>query len=351
VVFLAISFLTTAATMTEADLLRQLARARKLINSQSTETLAIVLDVRQHAQALVLPELEASALCMLASCVYDYGHYTEVLAHLDEISTIADQHPIGQQEGEQLQLFARTYYTMAAYGKASDYWRRCLTLPDEAITLDTRIKAHIGMGQLFYAHEHYESALAHHRRAEELASNSDDYHLQAVILINIAVDLISCHKLTEAHVVLKGALPLVKADHNYRNEAEIYSLIGQIQLMRGEFEKARMSLMVALKINRLHINQWGEASTLSALGRVYLASGHLEMAREQLHDALNKACGLGAIHLQANIHQALADVYRTQQEIDMAQTHLALYQTLRQQLLEATIENDLETMELRLELL
>jgi tetratricopeptide (TPR) repeat protein len=337
--------------MKEAELQRQLAKARKLLHSQSTEALALVLEARKHAQQAQWFELEASALCIMAHCVYDFGHYNEVLGYLNEISTLAAQHPIGTQEGEQYQAFARTYYTMGEYSKAHDYWRRCLTLPDSAIILDTRIKAHIGLGQLFYAHEHYESALAHHRRAEDLAASSDDYQLQAAILINIAVDLISCDKLSEAHVVLKGALPLVKADHNYRNEAEIYSLIGQIQLLRGEYEKARMSLLVALKINRMHINQWGEASAMVTLGKVYFASGLIDLAREQLTEALNKACGLGAIHMQYCVHQVLAEIYQQLGKADIAQGHANLHQALRQQLLASTLEADLETMELRLEFL
>ncbi|QLI82624.1 hypothetical protein HZU75_14415 [Chitinibacter fontanus] len=337
--------------MTEAELQRQLAKARKLLHSQSTEALALVLEARKHAQQLQLPELEACALCIMAHCVYDFGHYSEVLGYLEEINQLAAEHPIGAQEGELLQTFARTYYTMGEYRKAHDFWRRCLTLPDSAIILDTRIKAHIGLGQLFYAHEHFESALAHHRRAEELAASSDDYQLQAAILINIAVDLISCNQLNEAHVVLKGALPLVKADQNYRNEAEIYALIGQIQLLRQEYDKARMSLLVALKINRMHINQWGEASTMVTLGKVYLASGLIDLARDQLVEALNKACGLGAIHMQYTIHQALADIYCQLGKADIAQGHDNLQHALRKQLLASTLESDLETMELRLDYL
>jgi tetratricopeptide (TPR) repeat protein len=337
--------------MNEAELQRQLSRARKLLHSQSTEALALALEARKQAQQQQFYELEAGALCVMANCVYDFGHYSEVLAYLDEISQLGAAHSIGTQEGEQLQCCARTYYTMGEYSKAHDYWRRCLTLPDSAIILDTRIKAHIGLGQLFYAHEHYESALAHHRRAEELAASSDDYQLQAAILINIAVDLISCDKLNDAHVVLKGALPLVKADQNYRNEAEIYSLIGQIQLLRGEYDKARMSLLVALKINRMHINQWGEASTMVTLGKVYFASGLIEMAREQLVEALNKACGLGAIHMQYTVHQVLAEIYQCLGKDDIAVGHANLHRALRKQLLESTLESDLETMELRLELL
>ncbi|WP_373974999.1 hypothetical protein NT239_15385 [Chitinibacter sp. SCUT-21] len=337
--------------MNEADLNRQLAKARKLLHSQSTEALALVLEARKQAQQQQLIELEACALCLMAQCVYDFGHYSEVLTYLDEVGQLATQASIGIQEGEQLQTYARTYYTMGEYRKAHDYWRRCLTLPDSAIILETRIKAHIGLGQLFYAHEHYESALAHHRRAEELAAGSDDYQLQAAILINIAVDLISCHKLNEAHVVLKGALPLVKADQNYRNEAEIYALIGQIQLLRQEYDKARMSLLVALKINRMHINQWGEASTMMLLGKVYFASGLIDLAREQLVEALNKACGLGAIHMQYSIHEVLAQIYLQLGKAETAEGHANLHQTLRQQLLASTLENDLETMELKLEFL
>ena len=332
--------------MTLVELERNLNRAQKLVHTQSGEALNLAYAAIEFARNFKHPQLEAKALSICALATANFGNNEDTLSFLTELSRLAEQHDIGQYEGITLSLYAQTQYTLGAYHLSRDSWNRCLTLPDSAIDLETRVQAHVGLGQLYYAHEHYQTALAHHRKAEDLAAGSEDYHLQGAILINIGADLIACQQLNEAFTVLKGALPLVRADQSYRHEAEIYMHIGRIQLQRGEIERAQISLMVALKINRLHIYQWSEANTLLTLGECHIAKGEFLHAIEELNSALVIANALGARHLQASIYHTLANAYHALGETELSQHHQTTHLQLRQEILATRHETQLETMEL-----
>ncbi|QZA78388.1 hypothetical protein K4H28_02925 [Deefgea tanakiae] len=334
--------------MTLVELERNLNRAQKLVHTQSGEALNLAFGARDYARSFNQPKLEAKALSICALATFNFGNNEDALAYLAELDQLAQHHNIGEYEGKAYSLYAQAQYTLGAYHLSRDSWNRCLTLPDSAIDLETRVQAHVGLGQLYYAHEHFQTALAHHRKAEDLAAGSEDYHLQGAILINIAADLIACGQLDEAYAVLKGALPLVRADQSYRNEAEIYMHMGRIQLLRGELDRAKMSLMVALKINRLHIHQWSEANTLLTLGECHIAKGDFSHAVAELNSALITATALGALHLQSSIHSILAKAFTAIGEPASAEQHQASYLNLRQQILAERHETQLETMELNL---
>lgn len=334
--------------MTLVELEHRLHRAQKLVHTQSGEALDLAFHARDFARSFAQPKLEAKALSICAIATFNFGNNEDALAYLKELSLLSEQHDIGEYEGKAYSLYAQTQYTLGAYHLSRDSWNRCLTLPDSAIDLETRVQAHVGLGQLYYAHEHYQTALAHHRKAEDLAASSEDYHLQGAILINIAADLIACKQLDEAFTVLKGALPLVRADQSYRNEAEIYMHMGKIQLLRGEIEHAKMSLMVALKINRLHIHQWSEANTLLTLGECHIAKGDHTRAIEELSTALMTATALGARHLESSIYSILGLAYKALGESALAEQYQNKHLSLRQQILAERHETQLETMELSL---
>lgn len=334
--------------MTLVELERNLSRAQKLVHTQSGEALDLAYRAREQARGLASPRLEAHAISICALATFNFGNIEDALAYLTELAQLAAEHDIGTYEGRAMSLYAQAQYTLGAYHLSRASWNRCLTLPDSAIDLETRVQAHVGLGQLYYAHEHFQTALAHHRKAEDLAASSEDYHLQGAILINLGADLIACQQLDDAYSVLKGALPLVRADQSYRNEAEIYMHIGRIQLLRGELDRARMSLMVALKINRLHIHQWSEANTLLTLGEYHIAKGEFSHAIEILSAALSIATALGAPHLQSSIHAILAQAYYHIGETESAEQHQTNHLHLRRQILAERHETQLETMELNL---
>ncbi|MBE9608969.1 tetratricopeptide repeat protein [Chitinilyticum piscinae] len=332
---------------TLAALNHQLAQARQLTRSNCVEALNQATQAEQLATTLALPSARAKALCCMANAYWLLGDTDRSRQKLAEVQRIALGSDIGHSEGEAALITARNHYTLGEYPQARDFWQRCLTMPDAAIRTEDRILALIGLGQLFFAHEQFQTALAYHQRAEELAASSDDYHLQSGIMINIAADLVQLDRLEDARAVLKDALPLVRADRNVEYEAEIYTHLGHIQLLQGEHDKARMTLLVALKINRLHLKPWSEATNQHLLARCYLQAGDLQHARELLDVSRQLATTLGVQHLQLNILDTQIELHERAQDMNSLPSLREQRNALRSALLRPHLDDMLSTMELR----
>lgn len=334
--------------MARPELQDLLDRARKLVNSQTADALSLALRARDMAVADGDRYVEAEALNLSAQAMALFGQYGDALETLLCVMELSTKVDIGTQQGMALQLIARSHYTQADYEAATDCWLACIELPRSAVSELDQVQAHIGLGQVLFANEQYENALAHHRRAAELSENCDDVTLMAASLINIAVDQQYLGRFVDALDALKQALPLVRAAKHYEFEAEIYGIIGQIQFARGEVGKARMSLRVALKINRLHNHLWGEANDLLWLGHCSITDGLLEAARDELLRAMQLAEAMGTQNLTARIHLALSTLYMALEQPEQSLAHIAAYQGMQQGMIDAITSSRFASMELRL---
>ncbi|SFN29220.1 Tetratricopeptide repeat-containing protein [Formivibrio citricus] len=310
-----------------------LANSRKLVKSQSAEALALAEKARNLAAAQQAHDLEAAALCVNAQALLMLNRYDETLAALEMASELANNHPVGPQEGEMLYLQGRAYFARSQYQAAGECWRRCLMLAPEAISNTTRARAHLKLGLVHLTQERYDMALEHHRMAEELALEGDDPLLHCDAQLHIAADLIKQGALDEAMGVLKSALPQIRAERNLEMEAEAYGLIGEIHLKRGEFDKADASLTVALKINRLVVNLCGEAANLIAFSFCELARGENESALDFLLQARMLAEEAGSKRLLARATATLAEAFYHAGNEEAGAHYEAEYSRLREALL------------------
>jgi tetratricopeptide (TPR) repeat protein len=323
-------------------------QAKKLISSRSVDSLAFATQARDLAVELGCRLSEAAALTVYSSVLQLFGRHREAINILDKVLDVAEPDELGVWRGEALQLLGRHTYTLGEYESAAQYWCRCLELSTQAIETTQRLCAHIGLGQLYYAHEQFEMALAHHKMAQDLAKKEHDANYQSICLINIAVDLFRLDRLDDAMSIARQALPLVRAEDNYELEAEVYSVFGLIRLARGDIERARMNFLVALKINRLHINTWNEAANLLALGRCSLANAEYEAALDELQRAFSVAEMMESQYLMAEIHEAFATIYQKINQPKLQEQHDIQHKAMRALLLEQSASAQLRSMEMTL---
>ncbi|AZN36824.1 tetratricopeptide repeat protein [Iodobacter ciconiae] len=323
-------------------------QAKKLISSRSVDSLTFATQARDLAVEMGCRFSEAAALTVYSSVLQLLGRHREAIDVLDKVLGIAETDELGVWHGEALQLMGRHAYTLGEYESAARYWCHCLELSAQAIETTQRLCAHIGLGQLYYAHEQFEVALIHHKMAQDLAKKEHDANYQSICLINIAVDLFRLNRLDDAMAIARQALPLVRAEDNYELEAEVYSVFGLIRLARGDIERARMNFLVALKINRLHINTWNEAANLLALGRCSLANAEYEAGLDELQRAFNLAEVIESQYLLAEIHEAFAVIYQKMNQPDLHEKHEATHRHLRSLLLEQSASAQLRSMEMDL---
>ncbi|XZG70008.1 hypothetical protein ACTSKR_15385 [Chitinibacteraceae bacterium HSL-7] len=325
-----------------------LERARKLVRSQSSEGMALAAQALEIARGDRDAYSEAMALTVYAYGLQLIGRVQDARDTLLSALEIGEKRAIGTARGEALEITARIAYTQGQYEQAADCWCACTELPDHDIAMSQRIQAHIGLGQLCYAHDHFELALAHHKRASDLSEDHDNPHLMSAALINIASDQVKLGHLDEACSALKAALPLVRAEENYQFEAEIFAMFGQIRLVREEYDAARMSLIVALKINRLLINSWGEIGVMRGLGQCALASGDMTMAADQFSRARALAEATGAQPLLAELLRDQAKLAQAQGQLAEAEELNTRSEAMQHELKAAVASPRFATLELRL---
>lgn len=317
---------------TEIDQL--LARSRKLLKSQSAEALKLAEQARSLAAEQQAHDLEAAALCVNAHALLMLSRHSETLSALETASALADNHPVGQQEGETLYLLGRLHFARHQYQTAGECWRRCLMLPSESISNTTRARAHLKLGLVHLTQERLDIALEHHRMAEELALEIDEPQLHCDAQLHIASDLIKLGNLDQAMSLLKDVLPQIRAGGNLEMEAEAYGLIGDIHLQRGEFRLADASLTIALKINRLVVNPCGEAANLIAFSFCELARDEIDSALDFLRQANALAQEAGSTRLQARAVATLAEAHYQAGDEEAGAHYEAEYARLRKILLE-----------------
>ncbi|GHD61319.1 tetratricopeptide repeat protein [Jeongeupia chitinilytica] len=330
------------------DLRPLLDRVRRIIPSQTVEAIAQAAQARELARQRALPLAEAEALLLHGQAMLMFGRFEKGRAALLASLEIGRGVELGPLHGEALQQIARSYYAQGDYDRTAECWLACLDLPPEQADGDVRCLAHIGLGQLLYAQEQFESALAHHSHAVDLTVDPALALYRAAALINVAADQLQLGRLDEAEAALDEALPLIRLNPHAEHEAEVYGLRAQITLARGDIERAQRHLRVALKLSRLNSNGWGEAFNLITLGRCSLAAGDFDHARDELVQALALAEAMGTTSLAARAHQVLAELFQRLGQAADAQAHLERFGKLREQLLGQLSASRFATMELRL---
>ncbi|MDR3410653.1 MAG: hypothetical protein P4L87_06880 [Formivibrio sp.] len=309
-------------------------RASELAQSQSSEALELTVQARQLAAEHGAAPLEAAALCLHARILLMLGRDNEALAVLLQVHSLADQQNIGPYKGEALQLLGCSLFTQNHYQKAATCWQNCLALPSPDVDSKTLTQTHLDLGSLHLLRDQFALALEHHRQAETLALESDDPLLYSEAQLHIANDLVKQGQTVAALVLLKEALPQIRAAKNYRQEGSVYGLIGEIQLKRGELDKAQTSLMLALKINHLISCLPGEVVNLVQLGLCELRNQEIEGALDFLNNAQALAEESGSKHLRAWVEEALIETCLVADEQDAAAQHAANYQQLRADILD-----------------
>ncbi|MBM3117903.1 tetratricopeptide repeat protein [Jeongeupia naejangsanensis] len=330
------------------DLRPLLNRVRRIIASQTVEAIAQAAQARELARQQAQPLAEAEALLLHGQAMLMFGRFEKGRTALMASLEIGRGVELGTLHGEVLHQIARSYYAQGNYDQTADCWVACLDLPPDQADGDVRCLAHIGLGQLLYAQEQFEAALAHHRHAVELTTNPDLALYRAAALINVAADLLQLERFDEAEAALDEALPLIRLNPHAEHEAEVYGLRAQITLARGDIERAQRHLRVALKLSRLNSNGWGEAFNLITLGRCSIAAGNFDHARDELSQALTLAEAMGTASLAARAHEVLAELFQRLGQAADAQTHLDRFSKLREQLLGQLSASRFATMELRL---
>ncbi|KPC49156.1 tetratricopeptide repeat protein [Amantichitinum ursilacus] len=273
------------------------------------------------------PTVAVRALLRLSHMELAFGQLHDAQMVLLRALTIAETSDLEVNRGEIMNAMASIYYTIGEYDDAIDNWADCLDPRNTGFSASTRILAHIGVGQIYFAHEDFETALSHHRRAEKLAWQADvPTELRCRVLINVAIDGLRLMRLVEAVEALEKALPLAQQMGHSEYQVEISVYLATTALECEDLATAGRWLDVADQIDIVW--RWGQNLRTLARGRWHLMSGNLPAALHELQLALELASDLGVAHMAFQAHHLLAQTWTRMGDLAQAEQHHRRYQEI-----------------------
>lgn len=325
-------------------------RARQMSAVSRTGALALAEQACRMATEAEYHLGYAQGLLNHALALAQVPDFDESIALMRHSLLLGEEFDFREHVIDCLQEIAGAYYTQCEYDLALQYWSYCLDVSVNLSDDEAYIQAHIGVGQIYFAHDDFTAALEHHLQAAEYLPKINNDKLSASLLINLGGDYIQLQQYDEALSVLKKGLVFAqKADHlEYLSEA--HCLTGQAKWALADRDAALLNLQSALKINQQLNHQWGLASSLLALGRMSLADGNYPLAEQYLTQGLFSATQRNAFNLIFQFEQLLADLAELNGNYQLALAHYKRFHLGQQTLKNQLSPHKLQAMKMQLEM-
>ena len=327
----------------DARIRELLSLSQSLTYSDPQASINHAIAANQLAAQGCAPLLQIAVLHQHMSILFAQGHIHEGCHVLFAALVIAETHNFERERGDLLHHLGMAHYTLGEYITAIDYWSDCLNLGHAEFSTETRIHAHIGIGQIYYACGKFTDALRHHQAAERWLTPETDDELRARLLINIAADLNELAQYSMAQETLNQAEEITERIHHLEYLAEIYSYKTLIAMLTGQYDEAHRLIEQGRRLVRIWA--WGEISWHIVRARIEHAEGRLTKAVEGFTHALEMATKMGCGHKVFIIHQFLAEVFSTLGQAKAAEHHHKLYQEQFHRLLDKNLFRRLTQLE------
>jgi CHAT domain-containing protein/tetratricopeptide (TPR) repeat protein len=220
----------------------------------------------------------------------------------------------------------RVHGALDLYSRAVEVWRELNRRRELATTF-------LNLGALYESLGESRLALHHYQSALQLAQESPDPHLRAVLLTKLGDVLLDLEGPEVALEKYREALKLRRLRHDVRGEAVTLNSIGRAQLKADRPREALQAFRQAEEIFRRQGGGRDQAMVLNALGFVYERLGYPGRAREQFGRALEAAPE--DRHVREIARFGLARVARAEGRLTEAQRSveesLEIVESIRQQ--------------------
>lgn len=325
--------------------------ARKLYQARNHEARVVAEQACRQAVTIDYPNGYVHGLLTVATSIALQGSYHEAIAMMRHSLFLGEIYGLKLHVAECLQEIARAYYTLGDYDRALHYWAQCLdiSISSESSAQESHIRALIGIGQIYFAHEDFDAALRHHQKAREYLAPGIDDNLHAAVPINIGMDLYQLSRFDEALYHLEGGLDRALHARNCEYEADAHHAIGLIRLAQQQLDAAERHFCIAIDVCQRYGKLWGEANSRVALSRVELARQHPIGAITHLQTAQELVERMGAQHLLMQIEHHYAEACEQQGEHGRALQHFKRYHTRLLEVMRQTSPYKMQAMEMRLE--
>ncbi|HEX6124942.1 MAG TPA: sigma 54-interacting transcriptional regulator [Pyrinomonadaceae bacterium] len=128
---------------------------------------------------------------------------------------------------------------------------------------------------------------------------------------NLGINLVLVGEWARAEEIIKRALDLA-IDKNHVHIAGILDSLGELKILRGQFEDAEDFLEQAVSVARERNREWYEAQAMRNLARCYLAQGAIEKAIQKAKQTIELCSEIGDKHYANMAGLVLAESYLEQ---------------------------------------
>lgn len=331
----------------DARIRELLALSQSLTYTEPKSSIEHVISASALAKQGCDPKLHIAVLHQHMSMLFALGQIHEGCHVLFNALVIAETHNFERERGDLLQHLGVAHYTLGEYVTAIDYWSDCLNLSNSAFSAETRIHAHIGIGQIYYACGQFRDALRHHQAAEQWLNEKTDEELCARLLINLAADWLELADYEPAKEVLEQAEQITRKLNHLEYLAEIYYYKTLIAMLTDELEAANQYIEEGQSLVRIWA--WGDISWYIVKARMLHYEGKLTEAQANFTHALEMATQMGCGHKVFIIHQFLAQLFSALGQTKASEYHHKLYQEHFHRLLDPNLFNRLTKLEFEIQ--
>jgi len=230
------------------------------------------------------------------------------------------------------EALGRIRYQRGEYGEATLHWSSAVDLAGLVGHVRIGVAARIGLGQLHYALNDWETGQRFHANADEMLSEVGDDYLQSKLCINLGVGLFNRQQFAAAELQFrKGQAAAQRARHrDYQAEA-LWHLSRCAEAL-GLHEQATIDCRQALAMAVRCGYTWLQAVASATLAELASTDADHQQAIAVAEHSLQLAKTLGARRLQSSAHKALARLYQASQQLPQALDHLWQHQAVEAEL-------------------
>ncbi|WP_273429447.1 diguanylate cyclase [Chitinibacter tainanensis] len=300
-------------------------------HSQSL-ALQILPQARQHAE----PKLLSETLHLLGRCEQVLQQTSETLLHLQEASQLAAPDTLGNI----LELMARCHADQQDASLAMQFWGKALQAAQPFDDRECFVQCFLGVGNLYFQHEHFNEALYYQSQAVDWAELSADADLQAQSQLHLAATLIKCQQFDLAEQLLFRTEDQLQLPARLSWLAEVNHYLGQLYQARGDDLRAEVFFQAAHDINQHTAYHWGQTQSLLSLGRLKIQQGASDAAEHLLTQALALAETHESNQQRLQIHRELSALYEQRGDfIRATMHHIGYHEHYQQQIRQHTRQN------------
>lgn len=195
----------------------------------------------------------------LAKTLISLEQYDQAISILDEMITLADEHPAPRLQAELYTRYGELYLTQKDYAVALKYYLDALAIFTEIGDVESQAQANSNVARAHMEAGNLQNALSYFGEAQNKAESIGE----SAIAANIWLDIGSLHmrsgEIKKAIGALQSGLKIAKSDNDLAIMQKAYGLLTEAYGKQGQLDKAlsyQQSLQVTIdELNRQQSNR------------------------------------------------------------------------------------------------